>query len=377
MKDIWEGISGQHAAKSVLQNIIDSAKIPHAFLFKGIEGTGKEFTAVRFAQALNKRYSEADNINAVLNSIENLAEPFIKYIFPIPRGKNETDSSGPLEKLSGDDLQLLRDELAVKIKNPYHKIKLPKANNIKISSIRDITKFLSYNFTDVAYRFIVIADAHMMNEEAQNALLKSLEEPPEGVIFILSTPYPDLLRETIRSRCWSINFQPLNNIELKEVLVHCYEINDKLAEEIAPFASGSVVNALKLLDNNFEELLEKTILILRYSFGRRYNSALEQFGKYLNEGSAESIKLIIQMIIIWLNDIQKHRYGIGDYYFNGYLETLEKFNKRFPGIDLNEIVVKLDRMAALLKNNININLAVLNIVFELSDLITNKIKDTA
>jgi DNA polymerase-3 subunit delta' len=286
----------------------------------------------------------------------------------LPRGKNESDSTGPTEKLSLDEIQIIKDEISKKIQNPYHKITIPKASNIKISSIRDIKKFLSFDYSDIIYRIVLISDAHLMNEEAQNALLKSLEEPPEGVIFILTTPFPNNLRETIRSRCWVINFQPLSSDDLSKILISKFNIEEKLAKQIAPFSGGSVVNALRLLENAFEELLEKTILILRYSFGKKYYSALNEFSVFLSENNPESIKLLINMIIVWLNDVQKYRYQNNNIYFEGYVETIQKFNKRFPDVDVNFLVSKLEKLATIIHNNVNLNLIVLNIVYELSTL---------
>ena len=207
-----------------------------------------------------------------------------------------------------------------------------------------------------------------MNEEAQNALLKSLEEPPEGVIFILTTPFPNNLRETIRSRCWVINFQPLSNDDLSKILISNFSIEEKLAKNIAPFSSGSVLNALRLLENDFEELLGKTILILRYSFGKKYYSALNEFSAFLKDNSSDSIKLIIDMIIVWLNDVQKYRFQNNNMYFDGYFETIQKFNKRFPDVNLNFLVSKLEKLSTIIQNNVNLNLIVLNIVYELSTL---------
>ncbi len=368
MQQPFNEIFGQNNAKEILNRIIKSTKIPHAFIFSGPEGIGKEYCALGLAKALNERYIKKEESEHTNKLIAAYTEPYIKYIFPLPRGKNETESSGPLEKLSADELQLIQDEITKKIKNPYHKILLARAFNIKISSIRDIKKFLSLDFSDVPYRFIIISDAHLMNEEAQNALLKALEEPPEGVIFILITPYPSLLRSTIVSRCWSINFQPLNNFDIKEILIKYYGIEDNTAEKIAPFSGGSVTYALRLIEHEFESLLEKTVFILRYSFGRKYYSAMNEFSAYLSDGDSETIILLINMIIVWLNDIQKFRLGINNYFFKGYVETLEKFNKRFPEIELNSIVAKLEFLSANIQNNINLNLLVLNLVFELSAL---------
>jgi len=207
-----------------------------------------------------------------------------------------------------------------------------------------------------------------MNEEAQNALLKSLEEPPEGVIFILTTPYLNNLRETIRSRCWIINFQPLSNNDLTKILISNFNIEKKLAEKISPFSGGSISNALKLLENDFEELLEKTILVLRYSFGRKYHSALNELYGFLSENNSESIKLIISMIIVWLNDFQKFRLDNGNIYFADYIETIQKFNNRFSYVNLDGIISKLEKFSTIIQNNVNINIIILNIVYELSNL---------
>ncbi len=364
--DIWHGIYGQESAKYLLNSLIETDKVPHALLFKGNEGIGKEFTAIRFTQALNSRFSKSESKPHILQLIQNLNEPYIKYIFPLPRGKNETESSGPMEKLSQEDSELVKEELKKKINNPYYEIKIPKANQIKISSIRDIKKFLSIEYGDIKFRIVLISKAHLMNEEAQNALLKNLEEPPDGVIFILSTPYPGKLRETIRSRCWLINFQPLKTEEVENLLVSNFNTEAKLAKSVAPFSKGSITEAVNLLQHDLAQLKEKTILILRYSFGRRYHSALEQFNSVISEQGTDSFKVLVLMIISWLNDLQKYRAGLENFFFSDYDETLQKFDLKFSDVKLNQIVYKLDKFASLIQNNINISILSLNIITELS-----------
>jgi DNA polymerase-3 subunit delta' len=371
INDLWSGVFGQSSAKYLLNSLIESDKIPHAFLFKGNDGVGKEFTAIRFAQALNSKYSNSESKQHINQLIQNLNEPYIKYIFPLPRGKNETESSGPMEKLSQEENDLIKEELQEKIRNPYYHIKIPRAKRIKINSIRDIRKFLSLDYGEIKFRFVLISDAHLMNEEAQNALLKNLEEPPDGIIFILSTPFPGKLRETIRSRCWLIPFQPLNTVEIENILISEMNIESALAKEVAPFSNGSVNEALWLLQHNLKQLKEKTILILRYSFGRRYHSALEQFNSVLREQGPDSIKILLMMVISWLNDLQRYRAGLRNYFFEDYEETLQKFDTKFSDIKLNQIVYKLDNYASLIQYNINVNVISLNMITELS-LLTQK-----
>jgi DNA polymerase-3 subunit delta' len=362
----------QKRSAEALERIIDSDKIPHAFLLKGPAGVGKEYLAIQFAKRIAEKFSDEDKKQSLISNIEKLNEPYIKYIFPLPRGKNENDSSNPYEKLTDDDLEIIREELRNKSQNPFYKITIPKANLIKVNSIRDIIKFLSVSFDDIKYRIILISDAHLMNEESQNALLKNLEEPPHGVIFILCTAYPERLRETIRSRCWSMNFPPLSDDEVSNILELYFKIDKATSEKVIPFSSGSVASALELIENDFEELREKTIRILRFSFGKRFHSAFSEFSGIAESQDQLKLKLIIKMIITWLNDLHRYKNNFGHYFFSDHLDTLQKFTNRFPELELNNVTNKIDLIGNYLKNNINLNTAIGNIVAELSSIIPQK-----
>jgi DNA polymerase III subunit delta' len=290
----------------------------------------------------------------------------------LPRGKNETEDNSPYDKLSSEEMQTVQEQLELKRKNPYHQVQIPKANFVKVSSIRDIKKFLTFNYEDLRYRTILISDSHLMNEESQNALLKNLEEPPEGIIFILTTPYPALLRETIRSRCWQVNFHPLKPEDIKRVLVGYFSIEPKSAEITSLFANGSVISALKLLDNDLESLLERTISFLRYSFGRKINSAMKQLTDIIEENDPEIFKLLIQLVITWLNDVQKYRAGIMELAFRNHIETIEKFSTKFPDADIVSTAATLEYFVSLLINNVNINILLLNTIYALQNLTSRK-----
>lgn len=369
MNNFLNQIIGQDKAKQILEAIISSKNIPHAFLFIGPEGVGKENTAVCFAKAVNSIPNNSNLDHKILASIQKLSEPYIKYVFPLPRGKNENDQSGPFEKLSNEEIEIVNEELTNKTENLFYKLKIPKANFIKISSIRDLKRFLSLNYEDIRYRVILISDAHLMNEESQNALLKNLEEPPEGVIFILTTSIPERLRETIKSRCWTINFQPLDNSVLKYVLEKNFNISNDLINQIVPFSNGSVTEALLLIESDFSELLEKIIRILRYSFGKKFHSALAEFQTIIEDSDSKDLILMIKLFIIWLNDLQKIRLDSSHkIYFESHKETLIKFNQKFPEVSIGDVIKKLDNLSIYNRNNININVAINNIIFQLASL---------
>ncbi len=362
-------ITGNPKVKNILNKILESKNIPHAILFVGPDGVGKENAAINFIKALNAQI-RSDDSEKIIDAISKFSEPYVKYIFPLPRGKNETDQNDPFEKLSEDELDFITGEIEKKSLNNFYQISIPRANIIKINSIRDIKKFLSMSYEDIKFRAILISQAHLMNEESQNSLLKNLEEPPENVVFILTTSAPEKLKPTIISRCWTINFQPLTTDEVTEILTNNFQIEQELAKKVAAFSGGSVTQAISLIENEFEELLNKTIIILRNSFAGRFHSALTEFGEVLEENDQTRLKLIIRLLIIWLNDLQKFRNNRMDkIYYSSYLETLEKFNSKFPDLNVSSVVNELDSISSYLKNNLNLNVAVSNIVFQLYSLV--------
>lgn len=371
MNDFFEKIEGHQNQINILSRIADSGKIPHAFIFNGLKGIGKEFTAIQFALYLNKKEI---NINpSIQKQISNLQEPYIKYIYPLPRGKSENEDSTPFEKLSQSEIDLIKEELDKRIINPYYKMEIPSANNIKISSIRDIKKFISMNYDDIKYRIILISDAHLMSDDAQNSLLKSLEEPPAGVIIILITDRIEKLRTTIVSRCRLINFEPLSNETTKNILIKYYNIDKENAEKSSKFSEGSVQNAVELIENDIDFLVEKTISILRNSFGRKYYSAIKEFNSLLKEEPKEKIKIIIKLILFWLNDAAKQRSGYNNFYFENNSETFTKFNEKFPKVDILSAIFTIDKYSNYVDLYANLNLLVLNIIFELSAITTKKV----
>jgi DNA polymerase-3 subunit delta' len=367
MKNTWDGLYGQQNVKTMLEYFINSDKIPHGLLFAGQEGVGKDFTAVKLAQLLNHNTA---NYQTVSKLISSFSEPYIKYIVPLPRGKSEDDDSGPYDKLSADDIQLIRDAFGEKGKNPYYKVAIPKANAIKISSIRDIKKFVMLEYSDIKSRIVLISQAHLMNEEAQNALLKNLEEPPEGIVFILTTPYPEQLRETILSRCWLVKFNPLTETDITEILITHFQVERELAFKVAPFAGGSVSVALQFIEAGFDELLENVILLLRYSYGRKYNSAFSVVDKYLRMTDKEPLKLLLSMILNWMNDLERFRNNSEIVFFQNHRDTFIKFNNKFPNIRITDTVTSIEKLVYSIRSNINPGAILLRLIYELASLVT-------
>jgi len=362
----FDNLNGQKRVKEELLKIIHSSKLPHAFLFYGSNGIGKFNTAIKFIELIHSKTTDLND--QVKNKIYNLQEPYIKYIIPLPRGKNENAFDSPLEKLSKDTFDLYKNELKSKITNHYYKINLPGANNIKINSIREIKEFLLYNLSDVKYRFIIIEDAHLMSDEAQNALLKSLEEPPSGFIFILLTDRIDVLLETIKSRCLKIQFDPLTSEEISNILIDYFNVVKSRADLVAKFASGSIYEASKLLEIDLDEAQKTVINILRYCLSSKYSTAIKEINKFISDNQVELLKHFINLITMWLVDVQRMRNNNPELHFNNYRETIEKFVQRYSNTSVDIAIEKLSLIYDNILRNLNLNIAILNIIFELSSI---------
>ncbi len=364
MHNLFLELKGQERASKILTEIYKSRRIPNALLFSGIEGIGKHYSAIQFLKLLN-----LNSTSEILNKkIENLSEPYIKLIFPLPRGKNETNNDPPTTKLPTAIISEIQEQIKLKANNPYHKIHIEKANNIKINSIREINKIVSLNFDEIKYRGIIISEAHKMSIEAQNAFLKNLEEPPKGIIYILITSEPDKLLTTIKSRCWHINFDPLQPDIIANILNQYFSLEQKDFKYALPFSQGSVTKALFLLENDINLYLEKTITILRYSLGKKYNTAYEEFAEIIESKSIVAFQILVDLIITWFNDSLKQKYKIKELKFYDNIETLEKFNIKFNKVNINKIIDKLVVLRNSIRNNVSLNLLAMNVIFEIASI---------
>lgn len=367
MHEFFLGIEGQKSAIDILTELHSKNRIPHALLFTGLDGVGKFNVALQFLKLVNNSISPE-----LAHKINSLQEPYVKLIIPLPRGKSETNSDLPMDKLTQDTIDEITHEIELKQNNPYHKINIKNANNIKINSIREINKVISLNFDEIPYRGIFILDSHKMSIEAQNAFLKNLEEPPEGIIYFLFSDRPEQLLDTIKSRCWNIHFNPLQEKHLNNILHEYYEFSNEEIENAIPFAQGSVTNAVYLINNDLENFLHKTILILRYSLARKYHTALKEFTDVIDEKSVVAYNLIIDLIILWLNDTIKDKMNINNIYFSKFNETIKKFNLRFQDVNINQVITKLVELKNAPQKNVSLNLLVLNVIFELASIGMNK-----
>lgn len=361
---MWLDTIGQENIKHALAQLVESGVLHHALIFHGDDGFGMDAIAIRFAfLVLNESSSQHNNF---------LDNTNIKFITALPRGKNETESDGPIDKIPAADFEKIKSELAKKELNPYYKLDIPNANDIKINSIREIQKFLTLKTATLQKRVIIISEADLMNETAQNALLKNLEEPPENTYFILTTSKLNALRETIRSRCQEFQFSPLSETEIENILHEFFEVELELAHIVSRVAEGSYSKALELLGLDISYFMEKTISILRFGLVGKYYSCLREINE-IGKKEEKDFQQIIRFIIYWLYELDTSKNGKKPYYFANYKETIDKFNLKYSHLDLSGVIKECEYLLYKVTNtNVNLNILKFRLVMLLSSIIKIK-----
>jgi DNA polymerase III subunit delta' len=371
-KKYWTGIIGQNRLKQFFDSLIESHSIPQAILIKGSGGNGKDAVGVRLGLILHA-LKKGNDLNTVSSIPNPFSQTYIKFIYALPRGKNEASFDNPYEKLSKDQMDSVLKELKLKNTNPYYKMNIEDANEIKINSIRDISRFLNISFDQDAHRTILISQAELMNEESQNSLLKNLEEPPENTTFILVSDVPEKLRETIVSRCWQLQTEPLSETEIQEILEKYFHIEPFHAEIAAAFAQGSIHNAIDLIDRDLANLKNLTVDFMRFAIGNKINSAHMILQDVQERNDPGSYTLFLRLIIIWLSDAARYTYQEENIYFKDFLETFRRFHERNQIVALDYYINKIERyIYAIENNNVNVNVVSNNLIQLLASMIRPK-----
>ena len=220
-----------------LNNIIKNKSFANGYIFYGAEGVGKKQTALQFIKEIFKQSSPSENVE---ERITNNNHPDFLIIEPDSLLATKSSGSFDLEKTikSGSEI-------------------------IKIAQIRNIKTFLSQKSINSEKKIVLIIDAHLLNEAASNCLLKTLEEPSNG-IFILLTSKLNLLLDTIISRCQIVRFRSFSSKQIKSILkeyLDTSKLNKKLKfEDLINSANGSPNQLLKNIEiwNDFsDEIISK------------------------------------------------------------------------------------------------------------------------
>ena len=261
---IFDDLIGQEVVAETITNSIKADKIPNAYLFTGIRGIGKTTTARIVAKALN-----------CLKGIENLCK----------------------EDLC-ENCKSIADSSHIDI------LEMDAASKTGVDDVRDLIEFSRYGPTSAKYKIFIIDEVHMLSKQAFNALLKTLEEPPEYLKFIFATTEIKKIPITVVSRCQRFDLSRIKSTELFDFVKKIKDkengkVSDEALKLIVKISEGSVRDALSLLDRGLLSLEENTELDLNAAqkiFGYFDKSQLINLFELILHGEEEKVINIYRKI---------------------------------------------------------------------------------
>ena len=256
----FSDVVGQDHITKTLKNELDSGKVVHAYLFTGTRGTGKTTCAKILAKAVN-----------CLNPING-----------DPCGECEICRS-----VANDEITDI--------------VEMDAASNNGVDDIRELREQVNFSPAACKYRVYIIDEVHMLSGAAFNALLKTLEEPPEHVVFILATTEVHKLPATILSRCQRFDFRRIDSSEIIGRLKYvaneeCLTLTDDAASLIASAADGGMRDALSILDlcaSHSSNITEDTVVSVCSMAGNDYLIKMADYIK--NHQTQEALMLIDEL----------------------------------------------------------------------------------
>lgn len=259
----FKDIIGHGNVISFLQKSIEMDKLSHAYIISGEKGCGKKKIADSFCLALQCDAAAIDGCMEChpCKQVLSGSHPDVKYLV-----KEKENTIGV-------------EEVRVQINN-----------DVQIKPYND------------KYKIYVIEDAHLMTVQAQNALLKTIEEPPEYVIMLLLTSNSERLLPTIVSRCVTLNLRPVNIDKIKSYLMKEFQIPDYKASVCAAFSQGNVGRAIRLAKSeDFNDMKDMALRLVKYVS----EMELYEMVEYVRNVQEKSMDLseYLDLLLVWYRDV--------------------------------------------------------------------------
>jgi len=373
---MWNNIIGQDKVISFLKISIKNKRLNTAYLFYGKKGVGKDAVAIELAKSLNcanpdEELNACDKCKSCID-IQKFHSRYMKFITALPASKSEIQEDNILLSLSPDDYEIYLAELEKKSENLYHKINIPKSNNIRIDSIRQLIKEAYVTAMDNRKKVFIISDCDLMNQNTANSLLKILEEPPSDTIIILTTSRINFLLPTITGRCQKIKFESLGKEEIMIYLKnHFSELDDNELVLFSEIAQGSLGIFQDLDMGSFSSFRQNVVDILRNLVSSKYLG----FSKLINEITSYKdkniAKLAIFILMLWFKDVNQMKINNDPNIINKDLAlNVKQFADRYDA-DIYKIVLLLEDSIKDIDSNVNLELLFHNLLIKINSQIKN------
>ena len=286
-------VVGQRRVTAAIKRLLQGGRIPHCLLFYGPEGTGKAAAALELARALHCDLGEAGACGGCrgCRKTAGLNHPDFSLLFP-------------LSARTSQDAE--REALLRAIREPYGCPSPEETAIISVSRIRDLQGRFSYGTYEGKWRTAVILYADRMRPEAANALLKTLEEPPDRSLIILAARGPEVLLPTVVSRCQALKFSPLSSREVAQTLIAQMGLDAGRARFVAGMCRGNLRLAREMAAADVDDVQDRAYRFLEAliwgeepkTYAALENLSADRRAALQVLGGAE---IWLRDVLIWLN----------------------------------------------------------------------------
>ena len=314
----FHDIIGQQQIKEHLQNALSTGKVSHAYIINGEKSSGKEFIAKVFAMTLQCEKGAAEPCQECHSCHQALSGNHPDIIFVTHEKPNSVSVDDIRTQINGD----------VSIK-PYSR----------------------------PYKVYIVNEAEKMTVQAQNAILKTLEEPPEYVVILLLTTNVNSMLPTILSRCVVLNMKPVADELVRGFLKRQMMVPDYKAEICVAFARGNIGKAKALASSeDFENVKSEALSILKYINEMELSEIIAAIKK-INEYKLE-INDYLDIFSVWYRDVLlfKATSDINHLVFREEIQTLRRTAQRSSYEGIERIIEALDTAKRRLDANVNFEL---------------------
>lgn len=330
---MFKNLVGNDHVKLTFSRLIAKGRVPNSLLFAGDDGVGKRTFAIELIRSLLCRDAEKADPCGVCSACIRAAT------FQMPK----PDDKDAFKRVIFSD-------------HPDVGMVVAQNRTIAVDAIRHLESEAYYRPYEAASRFFIIDNADKMNDPAANALLKTLEEPPEGAHIFLITSRPDSLLPTIRSRCQTIRFSPVDSPDIEKYLIEQRAFTHDEARLAARCSRGSIGRAVSINVEKFRKLRDRMLTVITNAIETHDLAGLLRISEEMNDAKnketfEESIDILTSLLHdIWTMRISGDIARITNADLDGPLQKLADAN---AVLQIPTWLAKLDDMRENLLVNIN------------------------
>lgn len=314
----FKNVVGHKDIIKYIQSAVEYGQVGHAYIMNGERGAGKKMLASLFAMTLlcEKGGSEPCNTCHSCRQAESGNHPDILWV---THEKPGTISVDDIRTQVGDTVMI----------KPYQG----------------------------PYKVYIIDHAELMTQQAQNALLKTLEEPPEYVVFLLLTENAEALLPTINSRCVMLKLRNIRNTLIRKYLMEVLQVPDYKADMCTAFAQGNLGRAIMLANSeHFNEIREETVQLLKYI----HEMEISEIAQAVSRITTYKLEITdyLDIIMIWYRDVllYKATKEVDKVIFKEQISYIKEQAKKSSYEGIETILKALDTAKARLRANVNFDL---------------------